>query len=128
MRQQVSALLAGLAYIAIGRFFPNPAADARWWRLGAWMLSAVVFGAHLVYEYRQGRTALHGSRSVSIGAAIGGFGLAAWAATLAAMRTGSVDGKWLIALGLWPVLLALPAFVAGYVVLALLQRINPHHA
>jgi len=116
----MSSLLAGIAYIVIGRFFPNPSADARWWRLGAWALSALVVILQVVYEHRKGRLPARAARAVAMGAAIGGFGLAFWAMTAA----GVVDRKWVIALVAWPLFLAIPTFVVAYVGAILLQRID----
>ena len=116
----MSALLAGLAYIAIGRFFPNPAVDPFWWRLGAWILSAMVLVTHLMYEHRRHPFASHAARNVALGAAIGGFGLALWAAA----RSGALSHRWTAALIAWPLLLAIPSFIVAYAGATLLQRLS----
>ena len=113
-------LLAGLAYVAIGRFFPNPAVDNRWWRLGAWVLSAIVLVGHLLYEQRRDGIASHVARKVALGAAIGGFGLALGAM----LHAGGVTRQWTIALIAWPLLLAIPSFAVAYVGATLLQRFS----
>src|SRR4051812_25075788 len=115
----MSSLVAGVAYIVIGRFFPNPSADARWWRLAAWVLSAIVVVMHVMYERRKARSAARVARAVAIGAAIGGFGLAFWAM----MLSGGVEKKWIVALLLWPLFLAIPTFAVAYVGAILLQRL-----
>ena len=116
----MSSFIAGIAYIIIGRFFPNPSADARWWRLGAWVLSALVVVVQVIYEHRKGRLPARASSAVAIGAAIGGFGLALWAA----LASGAVDRKWIIALVAWPIVLAVPTFVVAYVGAIILQRLD----
>src|SRR5260370_37801325 len=77
----VRAVLAvGVTYFAVGIIFATLAAGAAShqirtaWRLAAWLISAVVFGAHVAYEQLQLRssprtTALHASLAVALGAA-----------------------------------------------------------
>ena len=115
-------LLAGLAYVAIGRFFPNPATNQFWWRLGAWVLSAIVFAFHFAIEYRRGAPAWRVARNAAIGTAIGGFGLAAWAMVFNATR-GTADARtWGLALVLWPIITGAPGFILAYLTATLLQR------
>jgi hypothetical protein len=122
----MSAILAGIAYVLIGRFFPNPPTDNFWWRLGAWILSAGVFAAHVVYVHsRKQVSAARVARSVAIGCAIGGFGLAATAMALNAVKGTPRTGTWMLALVLWPLILGVPGFVVAYVSATLLQRFNP---
>ena len=40
----------GLAYVAIGVGFAWPTAHVQVWRLGAWLLSAGIYGGHILYE------------------------------------------------------------------------------
>jgi hypothetical protein len=91
----------------------------RLWRLAAWLASATVGAAHLVYEHFRLKssprvTALHAAGAVALGA----FGLA-----LAANihDFGAVSGyrpRMLIALVAWPLLTAVPAFIIALVVAA----------
>ena len=119
----MSALLAGLAYIAIGRFLPNPATDNFLWRLAAWILSAVVFALHVLHlHFRERVSAARVARSAALGCAIGGFGLAAWAMVFNATRGTMRPGTWGLALVLWPLILAVPAFILAYVGSILFQR------
>ena len=122
----MSSLLAGLAYVAIGRFFPNPATDPFWWRLGAWALSAIILATQLVYEHRQGRLPPDTGRRVASGAAIGGFGLALSAMLFAWHRSGGIGKTWPIALVVWPLFLAVPSFIVAYVGATLLRRYRDH--
>lgn len=118
------ALLAGIAYVAIGRFFPNPATNQFWWRLGAWILSAIIFAIHVAIEYRRGGPAWRVARNAAIGTAIGGFGLAAWAMVYNGMRGTAHPGTWGLALVLWPVITAVPGFILAYLSATLLQRFS----
>jgi hypothetical protein len=105
-----SAALAGLAASDQMRFF---------WRLSAFVISAVVLAAHIAYEHFRlqntaPRTAWHGS----VGVAFGAFALAL-AANIHDL--GSASGyrpRMLVALIAWPLLTAVPAFIVALVVVA----------
>lgn len=117
----VAAVLAGIAYVVIGRVFALPREHAIAWRYAAWLASGVVFAAHIGHERFRLRstdrgTALH----AALGVALGGFGLA-----FIGMARSGVRPAWLLALVLWPAFTAIPAFVValvGGVVLTRLQR------
>jgi len=87
-------------------------------------VSAVVFAAHVGYEHFRLRslprlTALH----VAMGAGLGSFGLAA-AANLHALLTGTGSLRLLrIALLVWPVITAIPAFIVALTLSSLLARL-----
>ena len=116
----LAALLAGIAYVVIGRV-PVPAAKV--WRLAAWLASGVVFAAHIGYEHYRLRsssraTALHTALAV----AIGGFGLAVWGMMRSwSMGTG-ITPLWLFALVAWPAVTAIPAFLVALVIGSVLTR------
>ena len=119
-------LLVGVAYAAIGIVFAALAGDAhhvRVWRLAAWVASAVVAAAHMWYEhYRLGSsprpTALHAAGAVALGA----FGLAL-AANVHWLFAGTHGQRPpLLALPVWPVVTALPAFLAALAIAAVLAR------
>ena len=123
-------VLAGAAYVVIGVVFsalddsPDPN-QVRRWRLAAWAVSAVVAAVHLGYEVlRSGTpppwTALRAAGAVAIGA----FGLAA-AAIIHSMGIG--HRLPIIALAAWPVLTAIPAFLAALVLAAGLARLARRH-
>ena len=119
----MSAILAGILYLIIGRAFAIPTTHVQAWRLAAWIVSLLVLTAHTVYAHRRlrllaARAALH----VAAGVAIGGFLLAANAMMLDFMRGTPRTGSWLLALVLWPVFLGVPAFILGYVGATLLSR------
>ncbi len=119
-------LLVAVAYAAIGIVFARLAVDAnhvRVWRLAAWLASAVVAAAHIWYEqYRLGSaprpTALHAAGAVALGA----FGLAL-AANVHWLFAGTHGQRPpLLALPVWPVVTALPAFLAALAIAAVLAR------
>lgn len=118
------ALLVGAAYVVIGRAFALPTLNGRAWRLAAWAVSGVLFVAHLGYEHvrlrsRSRTAAVH----AALASAIGAFGLAV-AGMLHARATGAALGPaWLLALVLWPLITAVPAFLVGLVLGLLLARL-----
>ena len=119
-------LLVAVAYAAIGIVFAALAVDAnhvRVWRLAAWLASAVVAAAQMWYEqYRLGSsprpTALHAAGAVALGAF--GLALAANVHWLVAGTHGQRPP--LLALPVWPVVTAVPAFLAALAVAAVLAR------
>ena len=119
------ALLAGTLYLIIGvGFAPLSVPSVFFRRLAAWMVSAVVYAAHIGYEHLRIRssprsTALH----VAFGAAVGAFGLAA-AAIVHSVLTGTGNLRLLrIALLIWPLITGVPAFVVALVLTAVLARV-----
>jgi len=119
-------MLVAVAYAAIGIVFAALAVDAnhvRVWRLAAWVASAVVAAAHIWYEqYRLGSsprpTALHAAGAVALGAF--GLALAANVHWLVAGTHGQRPP--LLALPVWPVVTAVPAFLAALAIAAVLAR------
>jgi len=115
----------GVLYLAVGMASAALAGAAAsgemrsFWRLSAFVISAVVFAAHIAYEHFRLRnparpTAWHASSAVAFGAFA--LGLAANLHDL-----GSASGyrlRMLIALVAWPVLTAVPAFIVALVVAA----------
>jgi hypothetical protein len=96
------------------------------WRWAAWLVSAIAFGAHIVYEQVRLRTspkitALH----VSSAAALGAFGLAiaanVHAQTVSPQRHSLIL---VLSLAIWPVMTALPAFVVALVSAILFARVR----
>ena len=115
-------MLFGFMYLAVGITFAELG-----WRLAAWFVSAIAFAVHIWYEHFRlrnspRRTALH----VSAAAALGAFGLAIaanvhelWA------NPGNHRSLLLLALVLWPILTAVPAFVVAFATAAGLARWRP---
>ncbi len=122
-------LLVAVAYAVIGVGFGILArsADAhhvRLWRLAAWVASGVVALAQIGYEhFRLGSsprsTALHAAGAVALGA----FGLALAANVHSLLAPAQGQRLPLIALVAWPVVTAVPAFLAGLVLAAVLARL-----
>ena len=105
------ALLAGTLYLIIGvGFAPLSIPSVFFWRLAAWMVSAVVYAAHIGYEQFRIRSSPHSTAlHVAFGAAIGAFGLAA-AANVHSLLSGTGNLRLLrIALLVWPLITAVPA-------------------
>jgi hypothetical protein len=129
------ALAVGLVYPLVSIVSGSLAAAATStagrtrWRLMAWAISAVVFAAQIAYERlrllsRVGTASLH----AAVGAAFGGFFLAG-AATIHKMSVDSVDARYFLALVLWPLAVALPAFAGALVLSAVIRprkALGPH--
>ena len=123
------SLLVAVAYVVIGVGFSAllRSVDVQVSRLAAWVASAAVAAAQIAYEhYRLASsprtTALRAAGAVGLGA----FGLAlaanvhSWFAA-----TPGHQARLLLALVAWPVITALPAFVAALVAAAVLARVSP---
>jgi hypothetical protein len=129
-----TAVLIGAVYLAIGLAFTalsGAAASRSWfytWRFGAWVVSGAAYAAHIAYEHFRFRrppavTAFHAATAV----AFGGFGLAAAATAHALAAPARPPNLWryALALVLWPLFTAVPAYavaIAGTSVLAWFQR------
>jgi hypothetical protein len=119
-------ILVALAYAVIGVGFGILAGSVdanhvRLWRLAAWVASAVVAAGQIGYErFRLGSsprsTASHASGAVALGA----FGLALAANSHALLAPAHGQRLPLIALVAWPVITAVPAFLAALVIAAVL--------
>ncbi len=123
-------ILVAVAYVAVGVGFGALANSAdsdhvRLWRLVAWAASAAVAAAQIGYEhFRLGSTpratALHAAGAVALGA----FGLALAANLHAVFAATPGQHSPLLALVAWPVITAVPAFVAALAVAAVLARVS----
>lgn len=112
-RWLAAVILAGAIYAGVGiGFAPLRTPSVFFWRLAAWLVSAIVYAIHISYERfrlrnRPWRAALH----VACGAAVGAFGLAA-AATGRSLLSGTGNLRLLrLALVIWPVITGIPAFL-----------------
>ncbi len=122
------AILAAALYVVFGVVFGALAGRAAThrmveaWRLAAWLASGFVFGAQILYEVYRRRassaaTALHASGA----AAVGAFGLA----VAAVVHSGwSSLARLKLALVLWPIITAVPAFIVAIAVATILIRIR----
>src|SRR5213594_3562314 len=122
--------VVAVAYVVIGIVFgvlakSGDANHMRLWRLAAWVASAAVAAAHIGYQhYRLGSsprpTALHAAGAVALGA----FGLAL-AANVRWLFAGTYGQRApLLALPVWPVITAVPAFLGALAVAAVLARLS----
>ena len=121
------ALLVSVVYCAIGRLFVMPDTHAQAWRLAAWIVSGVVFAAHIRYEHFK----LRGSTRtiawhVATAVAIGAFLLSGAAALHSLWVQSAIRPLWLLALVAWPVITAVPAFGVALIVSKLLARFRPN--
>ena len=118
-------VIIGGIYAFVGIGFALPAYHVKLWRLAAWTVSAIAYAAHVCYEHFRLRNsprsaALHVASAVGLGA----FGLAVGANihSLAIGSTNEHTHLLLLALGLWPVITALPAFLVALGVSWVLAR------
>jgi hypothetical protein len=119
-------IVAGVGYGLIGIVFALPTSNARAWRLAAWGTSGVIYISHIVYErcwlsLPPLKTAFH----VALGVAIGGFLLAVGANVHAAMvPVHAPYWRYRLALVLWPIITAMPAFLFALVAAWVLSRVS----
>ena len=122
--------IAGVMYFVIGYGFgelDDLASSQRGlflWRLAAWVASAIVYAAHIWFDYAHLR---HSPRvtafNVGRGVAFGAFLLAFLATMHAVFVASSAPFKqYLIALLAWPIFTAVPAFVVAFIAVTLLAR------
>ena len=120
-----TAILVGVLYLAVGLASAALAGAAAsnqmrfFWRLSAFVISAVVFAAHIAHEhFRLRNTARPTAWHASVAVAFGAFALAL-AANIHDL--GSASGyrpRMLVALVAWPLLTAVPAFGVALAVAA----------
>jgi hypothetical protein len=119
------AIVIGVLYGVIGIVFAWPSNQVRMWRLAAWVASAIVYAAHIAYEHFRLRnaslsTALHVAGAV----ALGGFTLAV-AATIHSLLAppNYMRSRLVLALVVWPIITALPAFLVALAASAVLAHL-----
>lgn len=119
-----AAALLGVGYALVGIGFAVPATHVQVWRLAAWLVCALGYAAHIVYERvlrtSPGAAALH----VAFAVALGAFGLAVGANihSLSAESANPHQQILLLSLGIWPVITALPAFLVALFTSVVLAR------
>jgi hypothetical protein len=125
-----AVLVLGVVYFVAGILFGTLAGQAgsiqvrAAWRWATWGVSAIAFGAHIVYEQVRLRsspriTALH----VASAAALGAFALAVAANVHAQIASHHQHSLALaLSLAIWPVITAVPAFGVALVAALLLAR------
>ena len=108
------AVFLGIGYALVGIVFAVPATHVPEWRLAAWGFSAIGYAAHIAYERFRLRNS-PGSAALHVTfVALGAFGLAV-GANIHSLASGSNHHRQLLllALGIWPVITALPAFLVA---------------
>ncbi len=119
-------ILVGVLYAFVGIAFAIPTTDVRLWRLGAWAISALAYGAHLGFEqFLLGNRPRSVAGHVALAAALGAFGMAVGANihSLAVPSTDRQRQLLLIALLAWPAITAVPAFLVGLGASSVLRRL-----
>jgi hypothetical protein len=120
-------LAAWYFLIGYGSALLDPSVPARMrfaWRLAAWIACGVAYATHILFlqfKFRKSPlvTALHAAMAV----ALGGFLLALAAAIHAAMVVAHAPyWQFLVALIVWPLITAVPAFVVALAVAWVLAR------
>jgi hypothetical protein len=129
-RSWIRIIAVGVVYFVIAygsTLFDQPfSGQVHFWRLAAWVASALVYFAHIAYEHFRlenlpTATAFHAGFAV----AIGGFLLAVAASTHAAMVSEHAPySRFLIALVAWPLITGVPAFLVTIVVATALRWLN----
>ena len=110
-----ATVLVGVFYAFVGTLFALPVSHVQAWRLAAWIMCAAVYVAHIVYQRVRTSspprsTAVHAALAVALGA----FLLAASAVIHSLwVQSGNLT-LLLIALVLWPVMTAVPAFLVPF--------------
>ena len=124
------ALAASFIYVAIGVGFGTLAGAAGQtpartvWRAAAFLLSGIIYGAHLALERKTARV-LASSLHVAVAVAIGAFGLAL-SANVHSLSVETANRALLrMSLVIWPLMTGLPAFVVALAATTLGNRLLP---
>jgi hypothetical protein len=118
-----SAILFGVVYLVVGITFAafaklsNSDEMKMVWRWSAWIISAATFAFHTGYErYRLHSPPLAAAFHISIAVALGAFGLALAANVYAIKADSNNLHLHVLALVLWPIVTAAPAFLVAWAV------------
>jgi hypothetical protein len=117
-------LLFAALYCAVGVAFAEfgKSSNGILWRRLAWLVSALGFGAHIVYEQAvRGSSTRRTATLVSVAAALGASGLAI-AANLHGWWTANYQRSLAIAVIAWPLLVLVPAYVVAFATATVLAR------
>jgi len=126
------AMLVAIVYPVVGITFAalaNPSASHEMvvaWRLAAWLVSAAAFAAHLGYEHFRLRSSpLRAALHVAVAVALGAFLLAVWVNVHAHWGASGHQSPFApLALVVFPVVTGVPAFLVGFVAVAVLARMG----
>ena len=120
-----AAFLVGVAYLLIGRLFALPRHHVQFWRLAAWAASAAVYAAHLWYEHvGMRRSTRIAAWHAAVAVAIGALALAIAGMIHSLSTTSTIRPAWLLALVVWPLVTAVPAFLVAFAAGAILARLR----
>lgn len=118
-----AAILFGLGYFLVGRLFAVPGQHAHEWRLAAWVVSFLIYWTHFAYErLRPGSSPRVVAMRVATAVAIGAFGIAVAGMARSISAQHSVKPTWLLALVLFPLVTAVPAFLVALVTAVAMAR------
>ncbi len=130
-----AAIVVGVIYFAITVTTGALAAMAQTrrglflWRLSAFVFSGLVFLAHIAYEhFRLHSTPKATACHTSIAVAIGALALAVSANMNNLVFESGYRWRMLLALLLWPILTAVPAFIAALIVALCCGKLTPHRS
>jgi hypothetical protein len=120
-----AALIVGAAYVVVGRAFAVPRDHVIAWRYAAWIVSGFAYAAQIAFEHfglrqRPLVTAWHAALAVALGAL--GLAIAGMLHSLSAES--AIRPAWLLALVLWPLFTAAPAFFVALGATAVLARLS----
>lgn len=125
------ALLVAAVYPAVGILFAvldqqSAPGQIRFWRLAAWLASAVAFGVHLLYEqFRLRSSPLRAALHASLAVALGAFLLAVWVNLHGYWAASSPPSRFApLALVLFPLVTGVPAFFVALVAGVVLARVR----
>jgi hypothetical protein len=120
------AILIGILYGVVGIIFALPSNGVRVWRLAAWIVCGALYAVHIWLEnFRYANRALAAASHIAAAVAVGGLVLAI-AATIHRVLAVSPTPYWrfLIALIVWPMITAAPAFVVALIASLVLSRLR----
>ena len=126
-----TAFVVGLLYFVVGIAFGSLGNTSSSdhvrvvWRFAAWVVSGVLFAAHIGYaQFRLRKTVARTALVVSMAAAFGSFDLAVAANIHSQLAAAGNERLLALSLILWPALTFVPAYVAALVLTAILARIR----
>jgi len=109
-----TAILFGLGYFLVGRLFAVPGEHAHAWRLAAWVVSLLIYMTHFRLERARPSTPPRAVAShVATAVAIGAFALAVALTIRSIAAQGSLRMTSVLALVLFPLVTAVPAFLVA---------------
>lgn len=120
------AIGIGILYGLVGIVFALPSSNVRNWRLAAWIVSGALYAVHIGLEnLRYRNRALPAASHVTAAVAVGGFVLASGATIHKVLTTSSAPyWRFLVALVVWPLITATPAFVVALLASVVLGRVR----